>query len=370
MKRLVSALCAVILCLLIALPVFSVDDKTERYTAPDGYNEHDYQKCVAFLELRGENGLTNGRKLSDAYDPNQPETWGYYWDDFDSDGEEEQHWYFTWVETEEGLRLKRVELPARNLSGELDLADCAALKYISSFSNMITALDASGCTALKKVVCTDGILSNVDVSGDGELILLDVFRNNIKQLDVSTNINLCVLSCSENYLTELDLSNNGYLDYDLIRAEGSGVIDYEYYRFPWGDGSGESDDLSFVHGESDRTVPPPNYLGARPHDGYSFVGWYDGYGQLVTTIEWLTLFEPNLHPVMIARFSDWQQVSGDIDDDGEATISDALLALRASMGLLELSPQQISVGDVNRDGVVDVTDALMILRFAMGLIVL
>ena len=45
-------------------------------TVPAGYNEHDYDKCVTFLEQTDPSGEKNGEKLSSDYDPDDPETWG------------------------------------------------------------------------------------------------------------------------------------------------------------------------------------------------------------------------------------------------------------------------------------------------------
>ena len=60
--------------------------------------------------------------------------------------------------------------------------------------------------------------------------------------------------------------------------------------------------------------------------------------------------------------------NGDVNGDGSVTVTDAIMALRASMGLITLTPAQRERGDVNNDGNVTVTDAIMILRVAMGLI--
>ena len=48
---------------------------TTRYATPDGYNDHDYQKMVAFFEQTDENGVRNGEKLSEDYDPTDSETY-------------------------------------------------------------------------------------------------------------------------------------------------------------------------------------------------------------------------------------------------------------------------------------------------------
>ena len=73
-------------------------------------------------------------------------------------------------------------------------------------------------------------------------------------------------------------------------------------------------------------------------------------------------------PVATAHFIPVGSLLGDVDLSGEVTSSDAILALRYAMGIIELSPDQLAAGDVNGDGAVGVDDALTILRTAMGLI--
>ena len=68
--------------------------------------------------------------------------------------------------------------------------------------------------------------------------------------------------------------------------------------------------------------------------------------------------------------------TGDINGDGAVDIVDALLALKAGIGLIKLSPDESTRGDVgplaNRipvgNGKVDIEDALIILSKAVGLI--
>jgi hypothetical protein len=61
-------------------------------------------------------------------------------------------------------------------------------------------------------------------------------------------------------------------------------------------------------------------------------------------------------------------VNGDVDQNGEVTVSDALMALRAAMSLIELEGDQFTAADVDGSYTVTVSDALMIMRCAMGLI--
>ncbi|MBO4879351.1 MAG: dockerin type I repeat-containing protein [Clostridia bacterium] len=59
--------------------------------------------------------------------------------------------------------------------------------------------------------------------------------------------------------------------------------------------------------------------------------------------------------------------SGDIDRSGYVTVADAVLALRAAMGIIQLTEWEIPYGDMDANGSVTVSDAITILRIAMGL---
>ena len=59
---------------------------------------------------------------------------------------------------------------------------------------------------------------------------------------------------------------------------------------------------------------------------------------------------------------------GDLNNDGAADAGDALLVLRAAVGLIKLSAAQAAVADVNGDGEIDAGDAVLILRYDAGLL--
>lgn len=82
MKRKLKVIAAILLVLIMfisAMPIQlaaeAMTPPTTRYATPDGYNDHDYQKMVAFFEQTDENGVRNGEKLSENYDPTDPGTW-------------------------------------------------------------------------------------------------------------------------------------------------------------------------------------------------------------------------------------------------------------------------------------------------------
>ena len=65
------------------------------------------------------------------------------------------------------------------------------------------------------------------------------------------------------------------------------------------------------------------------------------------------------------RLSD--PIPGDVTEDGKADYADALLILRASIGLAELTDFQKQLADINGDSTPDYSDALIILRRSIGL---
>lgn len=139
MKRKLKVIAAILLVLIMfisAMPMQlaaeAMTPPTTRYATPDGYNDHDYQKMVAFFEQTDENGVRNGEKLSENYDPTDPGTWWKY-DDGYCRGD------ITWT----------------TVAGEYRLCDI----FFGGIGNdalpleLVGFLDVSGCTALTDVRC-------------------------------------------------------------------------------------------------------------------------------------------------------------------------------------------------------------------------
>lgn len=61
------------------------------------------------------------------------------------------------------------------------------------------------------------------------------------------------------------------------------------------------------------------------------------------------------------------KVDGDLDGDGQTTISDAIKVLRVSVGLETISTSALAHGDMDGDGELTIKDALMLLRRSVGL---
>ena len=91
--------------------------------AADAYNQNDYQKLAAFLEIADAAGVKNGMKLSASYDVLDPTTWGV-----DASGEPR----FGWTEKAGKLSLQSVNCPniVGGLCGILDLGRREAVDIV------------------------------------------------------------------------------------------------------------------------------------------------------------------------------------------------------------------------------------------------
>ena len=71
---------------------------------------------------------------------------------------------------------------------------------------------------------------------------------------------------------------------------------------------------------------------------------------------------------LLGKFHDYEEiVAGDIDADGNATVVDALTAMRISLGLRPVR-DAVEVADMDADGAITVSDVLMILKKAAKLV--
>lgn len=422
-KLIAFALVATMLLLSLpaSLPTFLLAESVR--TVPEGYNEHDYMKVVDFLEIEDGNGVKNGTKLNSAYNPEDPETWLTV-----NQFGETKGFFFEEIEGEQ--RLSEVLCSAFGLVGKIDLEDCSELVEVYCARNMLNGivvlgcprlqilvadqnselaeLNVTQCPALRSLQCCECCIGELDVTHNPELTHLYAYANpigeldtsqcpnlqvldcencgltelnvnnnpllhelcvgwnHIRSLDISHNANLQILyaditdlteldtsanpelrfiSCHRNYITEFDFTDNPNLILDIVRAEQGGYV---------GCMSDNVNDVSDVYAE--------------PWEGFEFIGWFDENDNLISDESYhFTSGEEGT--VFIARFSGGPEpLPGDVDASGEVEVSDAILALRGAMGVLELAPEQFTAADMDGDGTIGLDDAITILRTAMGLL--
>lgn len=232
----------------------------------------------------------------------------------------------------------------------LDVSGCTALAELKCYNNNLTELNVSSNTALQILWCDCSDLTELDISGCTILKQLYCRMNALTELDISSNTELVSLDCTENPLVYILLPYSPLFPMQVLRAEGRGYVSFYYNRYTDGD---------YEHYEF------TTY--AYPGTGAEFLGWYDDAGTLVSEAEEFTV--TGSYTELVARF-EGGMLPGDADGSGEVDIGDALLMLRAGMGLIEATPEQADACDTDGDGQITIADALLIMRSAMGLITL
>jgi hypothetical protein len=372
-----SAAALALLFVLALVPFAAIPAKAETveplWTVPSGYNEHDYNALASFLEQADANGVKNGQKLSSNYNVNDPTTWGSA--------------HFTFVTVSSKKRIEQIYTIYFDLVGTLDLSDCTSLGSCLVYGNRIEALNVSGCSSLHTLYCYDNRISELNVSGNSNLGYFNCSRNRLSEINVSSNTNLVIFNCGynpissinvasntrlatfgcsgtniteidvshntqlkdfycrENALTEIDLSHNSQLYLNRVGVQGNGTIGTELIN------TGNTKKVYAV-----------------PDENETFLGWYDGSGNLISEEAEYTFYS-GAPTVMIAHFTENGPVTvlrGDVDLDGDVDVTDALLALRAAMGVIVLTDEQIASGDMDGNGHINATDAIEIMRYSLG----
>ena len=422
MKRKLKALAAVLLVLVMlgsAMPMQltaeAMTPLTTRYATPHGYNDHDYQKMVAFFEQTDENGVRNGEKLSEDYDPTDPETWWEYDGDYCRGsvewttvaGEYRLYNIFFGGIGNDALPLELVgfldvsgctaltevrckswgdiQLTGLDVSGctslvelyclenkltELDVSGCAALEILDCYGNDLTELDVSECAALEELDCDYNHMTELDVSANTELRRLYCSGNQLTELDVSGCAALEVLYCDGNELTELDVSANTELE--ILSCSENHLTELDLSNNPRIDiDTISTDGYGFIGVSTKLDENSESYccIEAASVPGNSFCGWYAVDGTLLSTNIEINRNDFDGVNDFVARFTASTPGGiGDVDGDGSVRVSDAVLIMRYALGLIEFTPEQILCGDVDGDGFVKVADAVMVIRIALGLV--
>lgn len=423
-KPAISAFLALALAFcLVRLPVFALEAEavSPAWSVPAGYNENDYNKLAAFLEIEDVFGVKNGERLSASYDPSDPSTWGTCYDPDYYDELPTVQWY----EDESGeYRAIRILMFDKHLEGVLDVSDFSALYYVNCSSNLLDGVVVSGCSSLRTFDCYENLIEELDVSSCGALQFFRCDDNLLVELDVSANTRLVQLTCSNNVLFDLDVSANTELE--ILDVSDNLLTDIDVSALEYLDQLNVSDNdlfggldvsantrlqslrISRTGLEHIDVSNNPDLLGlyslsnpitmfdleaneilmlnmlkaepggtvgcemsgwytkvyAYPDDGFTFAGWYNAQGGLIS-------MNPEYEAsaldgvVFIARFTGSAALPGDADGNGSVTIADAILALRYAMGLIDGGALDTEAADMDGTGEVTVADAVAIMRAAM-----
>lgn len=365
MKKIIALSVSVLFFALMLLsPAAFARPISPSFDTPEGYDEHDFQKAVAFLEQADEYGVKNGIRVSPGYLPTDPESWNV------APGVEPR---FVWTEVNGVLKLESVNCPSvpGKLFGPLDLEGCTALTLVNVENSSLSSINVSGCVSLDTLLCKNNLLSSLSVDGCSSLRLINCANNQIAGLDVtdcpalrflecrwnaipSLDVSACpdltVLICTDNCLKTLDLSNNPLLGpVKFLRIVDPG---HQYIS-------------CFIATDPEYSSMNEYFISADCYDSCdSFGGWFTEDGRPVAD-HTTYVPRPGDGGSFVARYSLDGTTPGDANNDGAVDISDALTILRGAMSLI--SHPTTANFDVNGDGVVTLTDAMLILRRAMGL---
>ena len=334
MKKSIEKALALIICMALLLaPASALAEGTRGY--PDDYS---CGKLLAFWQQEDENGVTNGEAVYDidwSFTPEHyvgfggayPTYGGAWWTHLVFQDVAPEGFMFlfgyrvsfwdTFI-TEEGyeIAVDGYEYAFPDLHGDLDLAGtnvtCVApgafLDYGDGVPTHIESVELDNCAQLNSVrLVGQEHLVSVSALGCGELR--------------SFNVTNCACKSIAFEVTAFE---------EPIRlgAFGAGTV------------GADCTNVKCV-------IAYP--------EGDSFLGWYENGAPVSPSICYY-----------LSRGGCFTAVfSGDADGNGSVTSSDALLTMRAALGLTEAADP--SMADVDSSGTVDSVDALLILRFAMGL---
>ncbi len=302
----------------------------------------------------------------------------------------------------------------QNQLTELDLSQCPALTMVSCGYNPIAELDLSANPAIQSLYCHDMALSSLNVSSLTNLELLWCQNNNLSgSLDLTHSNSLLITDTTGNSLNSASLLSSWHGANVSINSIGGGYVSFyakdtmvdEQWTFPVTCIAESDENVRFVHWIDDATgeiisedpaftiqrgvggsftavfEPYETYLvffvdrdgtlisrqsveygasatapEAPAHEYYTFTEWAGGDYNNVTC-----------DMVLVAQYS-LNMIIGDVNYDGLVEITDALLAMRAAMSLINLDDEQLLAADANADMHLLITDAAHISRIALNLL--
>ncbi|MBO4879815.1 MAG: dockerin type I repeat-containing protein [Clostridia bacterium] len=321
------------LCAFAALMIFAVSIPIAADDADDAepctlLSEYDRQKLTDFWHQEAYDGMNNGEAVY-VYEfpvgarPAEEPTYGGGWythlitetSNSLGSGFTFSFSYDLWYAMGNSVMFDNYETVQPDLYGPLDLSGTSLLSLVShSFSvTHLTSINVDNCQKLEWVQLL------------GEEYLTEFSALNCP------HISQIYLSCN---FHSVKTSIEGFEEPIQISAFGPGHVNMAYVQH----------------------LNPNPVIHAYSQNGL-FVGWFDENG-FVSSETVLELSEGCNYRAVFA---------GDANDNNMIDVTDAIIVLRAAMGLVELTPERIIASDVSGDGELTVVDAVTILRAAMGI---
>lgn len=299
------------------------------FFAPDLYRKSDLENVLAFFNNKDENGETNLEKVTkyqkiirrvETTDKNK----SYEAVDEEKNSSELPSGVVTengkliglgiHIFNEDVYPLQSFEIYLRNcsLTGTLNLSGCRDMIFLDVYHNKITEISSADMPSMRIFGVQDNLLEKIDVSEMPVCQGIDAGMNRLREIDVSENPELVELYINDNDFTEIDLSHNKKLKYFYCHNNKITELDTRnniLLRHLNATGNPMKKILSLapqrdeilpleIYAEDGGTVGlkfNPVYNAqwketgewqqsyyAYPDDGYSFAGWYDAEGNLVS----------------------------------------------------------------------------------------
>ena len=304
-----------------------------------------------------------------------------------------------------GSFVRQLEISKTPALSALDLSDCRdSLELIGASESGITSVDLSGMTRLQQANFDSSSLSSINLEGITSSFILSLENTQVKSLDLSSANGITSLDINYSLISELDLT--GCENMLELYCEGTPLAELdttdspEMYLFDlmgstalrsarisaYGNTFGITAENGFFdlamilyyYSDFGKTVVRGNddlvMLNAYPAaEGAEFIDWYrDSDGEMISDETSIMLDDDLLEELhtqglsLTARFAA-PAVRGDANGDGTVDTEDALLVLRAALGIDGDSAALLANCDMDGSGVIDTTDALLILRLALGI---
>ena len=210
------------------------------------------------------------------------------------------------------LQSFEIYLRSCGLTGELDLSDCTDMIFLDLYHNKVSEIKTGTLPAMRIFGVQDNALSELDVTGMPACQGIDAGMNELTGIDVTHNPELVELYINDNRFTEIDLGSNPKLKYfychnnemteldtranPLLRhlnATGNpmksilSLAPQREERLPLElfSGDGGTVGLKFnpvYNAQWKETGKWQQSYYAYPDEGFTFDGWYDDKGTLVS----------------------------------------------------------------------------------------